>query len=418
MKKKNRLADLERRVNGRAPAAPRARAKAFDAGRPIRLGYDSEYYRTRRPTQAMSFAAEMPYRVEAFEEETSEAESDSDSLGGADLESIERDYEKEREAEQERERDRERERETFSLSTAKNWAPDALAFEQKVRESTDARQKAEAMATPPEPAAPPADRHDIFDRMGRNMSYATTFDLGDVPVRRLFDEFDERLGGKASPPRPEARSLALSELDIANDLELMSRQAGGGGGGKPAAAPASGGMSISVMHSDVPLVPQQTGMSCWAAGAAMLVAWRDRMSVDPSEIARAAGAWAQYQAGLAPEDASIFPVWGLVPEPAQTYTIQGFADLLQRYGPLWVAGAVPGPHIRVVIGISGDGSPDGTIVHIHDPWERGMTTFRLPNAGARYTETYRQFEATQAALARQEMSVNGIYVARVREPRH
>jgi hypothetical protein len=401
MKKKNRFLDLAGRRKKKN--APRARARAFDDGRPIRLQYDRGFY----GAPPMSLAAEhVPYTVEAFEEE--EESTEPDTLGGADLESIEQDLEREREREAERERERE-------TSEATRWAPDALAFEQRVRENTEARQKAEAMSQPPEEQTPPASRHDIFNKMGRNMAFAKTFDLGDVPVRRLFDEFDEKLAPQA---RPEAHSQALSDIEIARDLELMSREAkvtapatpkGGGGGG---------GASISVMYTDVPLVPQQTGMSCWAAGAAMLVAWRDRMSVDPSEIARAAGAWAQYQNGLAPEDTSIFPVWGMVPEPAQTYTIPAFANLLQQYGPLWVANAVPGPHIRVVTGINGDGTPDGTIVHINDPWERGMAAFRMPNAGAQYTETYRQFEATQAALARQEMAVNGIYVARLQNPRH
>jgi hypothetical protein len=65
----------------------------------------------------------------------------------------------------------------------------------------------------------------------------------------------------------------------------------------------------------------------------------------------------------------------------------------------------------VVTGLSGDGTPDGTTVHINDPWERGMSQFRMPNAGAQYTETYRQFEQKQATLARRESNVQGIYIA-------
>jgi hypothetical protein len=59
----------------------------------------------------------------------------------------------------------------------------------------------------------------------------------------------------------------------------------------------------------------------------------------------------------------------------------------------------------------GDGTPDRTVVEIADPWEAGMAAFRLPNAGTRYTETYRQFVAKQQALARRESGVQGIYVA-------
>ena len=168
--------------------------------------------------------------------------------------------------------------------------------------------------------------------------------------------------------------------------------------------------AIDVRH-EVQLVPQQTGFSCWAAGAAMLVSWRDRISIDPSAIASATGYWAQYAAGLHPEDTQMFRVWRLTPEAAQSYTVQGFADLLKRHGPLWVASAEPGPHVRVVTGMVGDGTPSGTIVHVNDPWEQGMVAFRMPNRGAQYTETYQRFVEKQETLGRQEIALQGIYVA-------
>jgi Papain-like cysteine protease AvrRpt2 len=163
---------------------------------------------------------------------------------------------------------------------------------------------------------------------------------------------------------------------------------------------------------DVPLVPQMTNMSCWAAGAAMLVGWKDKVSIDPSEIANAIGYWKQYQNGLAPSDTSMFNYWGLIPEPPQSYTVEGFANLLQRYGPLWVASAEPGPHIRVVTGMTGDGTPDGTTLFINDPWQTGMKVFSLPNSGSQYSETYNQFVQKQDTLAISELSTpNAIYVA-------
>ena len=163
---------------------------------------------------------------------------------------------------------------------------------------------------------------------------------------------------------------------------------------------------------NVQLVPQQTGYSCWAAGFAMIVGWRDQVSIDPSEIARANGYWAQYQTGLHPEDTRVMATWGFVAEPPQSYMIEAFVDLLRRFGPLWVASAEPGPHIRVITGIHGDGTPDGTILHINDPWEQGMTQFNPNNRGSQYTETFSQFEAKQASLVGQERSIRApIYIA-------
>lgn len=163
---------------------------------------------------------------------------------------------------------------------------------------------------------------------------------------------------------------------------------------------------------DVQLIPQLTDKSCWAAGAAMLIGWRDRISINPSDVAARIGYWAQYtKDGLNAEDQTMFRVWGLTPEPAQTYTIEGFKQLLERYGPLWVASAEPGPHIRVVTGMSGDGTPDGTIVYINDPWQQGMDPFSLPNAGSQYSESYRTFVIKQSDLGYKEKGLQGIYVA-------
>ncbi len=105
-------------------------------------------------------------------------------------------------------------------------------------------------------------------------------------------------------------------------------------------------------------------------------------------------------------------LWGLVPEPPQSYTVEAFADLLRNYGPLWVATAEPGAHVRVITGIQGDGTADGTTLYINDPWEQGMDTFQPNNRGAQYSETYRQFIQKQAALANRETAIEApIYIA-------
>jgi hypothetical protein len=298
-------------------------------------------------------------------------------------------------------------------------APDAVAADPQAPATPE---EAEAAA-----AAPPVKGrfdHRVFDDIAKGMSYATEFTLPSVQLSQVFSALDRQLDAesterdrKSTPPAAAAPAPSATTPEepavpptavLLKDLIALQPNAA-----PVPAEPVSAAYAAPVIdiRHDVQLVPQLTGFSCWAAGAAMLVGWRDKMSVDPSEIARATGYWAQYANGLHAEDTQMFRVWRLTPEAAQTYTVEGFADLLRRHGPLWVASAEPGPHVRVVTGMVGDGTATGTLVHICDPWEQGMAAFRMPNHGSRYTETYQRFVDKQNTLGRQEMRLQGIYVA-------
>ncbi|MEO7965417.1 MAG: papain-like cysteine protease family protein, partial [Gemmatimonadaceae bacterium] len=264
-------------------------------------------------------------------------------------------------------------------------------------------------ATPPQPRS----GHGIFDAMAKGMEYATEFRLPSVQVSQVFSALDRQLDAEEAqpevpdPPATPAPVMPGGDVLLADLARMTPAQSLGMQVGPPAHA---FGTAINIRHT-VQLVPQATGMSCWAASAAMVVGFRDKVSIDPSEIARATGYWAQYAAGLNAEDTGMFKVWRLAPEAAQSYTVQSFADLLRRHGPLWVASAEPGPHVRVVTGMVGDGTPTGTTVYINDPWEIGMGAFRLPNAGSQYTETFQRFVDKQETLGRQESASQGIYIA-------
>ena len=142
---------------------------------------------------------------------------------------------------------------------------------------------------------------------------------------------------------------------------------------------------------EVPLVPQLTGMSCWAAAAAMIIGWRDCIDIDPEEVARASGRWADYRDGMHPHDIDSFArAWGLHVEPAGSLTVTRLRELLERNGPLWVGEASAGLHVIVIAGVHGDGTPEGTSVRVLDPWPEGR--------GERYTlsaaELLRNLRAT------------------------
>jgi hypothetical protein len=81
-------------------------------------------------------------------------------------------------------------------------------------------------------------------------------------------------------------------------------------------------------------------------------------------------------------------------EPPATYTVQGLLTMLRAYGPLGVAaclGTSEGrpEHVRVVTGMHGDGTPDGTHVWHIDPAD-----------GRRHQETFEHFVQGLGHVAR------------------
>lgn len=135
--------------------------------------------------------------------------------------------------------------------------------------------------------------------------------------------------------------------------------------------------------NEVPLLPQLTGMSCWAAAAAMIVSWRDRIAINPQEMAAGIGQWTAYRDGLHPRDVTALANrWGLFIEPTLYWSVSALRHMLVTKGPLWMGEASPGLHSIVVTGMYGDGTPEGSFVRINDPWPVGQ--------GERYVISFRQ----------------------------
>lgn len=140
------------------------------------------------------------------------------------------------------------------------------------------------------------------------------------------------------------------------------------------------------MRYDVMLIPQTTGMGCWAASIAMILGWKNQASFDPNLIASNSGGVSYVPSlthGLDPNDRYILRQNGFLVEEPVCYTPPGVANLLNDYGPLWLAGLLPLPgatglipHVRVVTGFENDQ------VYINDPWP--------VNSGRRYNRSFQE----------------------------
>ncbi len=137
-------------------------------------------------------------------------------------------------------------------------------------------------------------------------------------------------------------------------------------------------MTINV-RLDVPIV-QQNGNNCWEASLAMILSWRQQASTVPEDITGDSEFWQQWciEGGLDPEHDQIFRHYHLTVDRAyQSYTPEDYARILQERGPIWVGTDVSSegsteaePHAMVITGIAGDGTPNGTIVYMNNPWGR------------------------------------------------
>jgi len=111
-----------------------------------------------------------------------------------------------------------------------------------------------------------------------------------------------------------------------------------------------------------------------------------------------------YDEGLNPLDAGLFDRWGMVAEAPQTYTSEGFMELLARFGPIWVAAELTSAaHVRVAVGFEFGTPAHMGPVYINDPLERGTRQFHPSNRGAKYTESYLEFVQNNEKLGSKEL---------------
>ncbi len=122
-------------------------------------------------------------------------------------------------------------------------------------------------------------------------------------------------------------------------------------------------------------------MSCWATCFAMMLSWKQNMSLTIDAAVRRLGepfiAYYVTDCGLPPHQSLEFARrGGLKGEPLFNLSPEGLLDMLQQSGLLWKGYAwmvfnkgkqVIGRHVIIVYGIQGDGSGAGTNVFYLDP---------------------------------------------------
>jgi hypothetical protein len=226
----------------------------------------------------------------------------------------------------------------------------------------------------------------------RDSGMITKEQAGKLTVSALKGAIGERRPAAPSPTDSDAVKRALDRVAEAKNSTLKVERPDGTvevRKGEHAGGTPGGAIAFAV---DPPVTPiQQTSIrTCWAAAGAMMHSWQKRQSLSIEALLdELGGDWrTKFDADLPLDAAQVVgftKALGLTGNAPASITPRGFATLLQESGPLWVIGddAVLDNHlvhVRIVTGIHGDGSLEGTSV-----------TFVDPAAAASQSETFSEF---------------------------
>jgi hypothetical protein len=148
--------------------------------------------------------------------------------------------------------------------------------------------------------------------------------------------------------------------------------------------------TFSLNWDDVQLLPQRQDDTCWAAAAAMVAGWNEQVSIDETLLARSRPLASYHGEADVASMQRLAQAVGLIAEPPQCYSAEGFRRLLENYGPLWVGKIMSSTrsfndgHAVVVTGMYSNGTDD--FLRITDPWDRVVGA---PGAPGSYQSTHK-----------------------------
>jgi hypothetical protein len=172
----------------------------------------------------------------------------------------------------------------------------------------------------------------------------------------------------ATPPADKAGDAAQAEQspDESPDPEIQAPD------------PAEPG---TISYS-VPVAQAAEGVSPQAAGAAMLIAWRDQEDLDVQALKNGQGHWSSYQPGLKASGPEFFATSGmgdLEPAPLEAGRLK---VLLESHGQLWLQNPSTESDVRVLAGLSTDATSGTARVTFADPTPGGADALQESSISA------------------------------------
>ncbi|MEU9918995.1 papain-like cysteine protease family protein [Streptomyces sp. NPDC051001] len=238
-----------------------------------------------------------------------------------------------------------------------------------------------------------------LDRSLSHIKQARDKDLITAEEARTLTE--SALRGAIGEQRPQATSATASP-EIKRAMERVTKP----GGGTLRVTRPEGSVSVKTgtgvpglaldVDVDPPVEPmrQPSDLTCWAAGGTMMDNWRAARSASiETVLGGLGGEWLtlfQQDRSLTPTAFRAFmAALGLVEEGAASYTPEGLARLVREVGPLLEIGddGVENNalvHVRIIVGVHGDGTTEGTTVTLADSATGVLTVEKFTRFDARH----------------------------------
>jgi len=179
---------------------------------------------------------------------------------------------------------------------------------------------------------------------------------------------------------PPAQSYGLGLWELEREIRAGKKRHSGITALKQKPPSTAYALSVPVDYrvpGAVAALRQPSSMTCWATVAAMMLSWRHNASMPiETALSRIGDEYAdkfRRNEGLTGAEKAVFLAKaGLSAQPAMNLSIEGWQQMLRKYGPLWVTtdeqpGAGFAIHARLMTGIHGGGEANDTFVDIVDP---------------------------------------------------
>jgi hypothetical protein len=144
------------------------------------------------------------------------------------------------------------------------------------------------------------------------------------------------------------------------------------------------------INGEIPIIQQPTSMSCWATCATMMMSWQNQQSFSIETVMNMLESDFRSiydeDTGLSVDRNQDFATaTGLQIEYPTCDLPEAIESRLESFGPLLIiddedSSANFALHARIITGISGDGTPENTLLNIIDPGN-----------GRQYQETFETF---------------------------